>query len=118
MRGATCRCSSTSGPADSELKCCRTVADARSPLSTLLFPLVVPPASDGWSWPIRSFPDTPPKDVPPRSSEECAQGDGPGGLYVMGGADELTDDEGGGGGWWEDDDEGHERRELQPAVDE
>lgn len=111
-QSVTCRCSSTSGRADSKLYAAFHELTT-SPLSTLLFPFVVPPASDGWSWPLRSYPEKPPKGAPkPRSSEEGAQGDGPGGRYVMGGADELTDDEGGGGGWWEDEDE-----ELERALD-
>lgn len=70
-----------------------------SPMATLLFPLIVPPYSNGWSWPRRSMPSLPvPDDHVAR--EGGLVGDGPGGRYVMGGGDELTDDEDGGGGWW------------------
>jgi palmitoyltransferase len=99
---------------------------------TLLFPLVVPPYTNGWSYPRRSLPELGPDHAPLLQHAEDRQGepnpewiaqqqaqqqamghnfgpgDGPGGLYVMGGGDDLTDDEGGGGGWWnEDENEPH-----------
>ncbi|KAL1405134.1 hypothetical protein Q8F55_008757 [Vanrija albida] len=86
------------------------------PFITLLFPLLVPPYSNGWEWPHRPMPTEAALAAPgtklhtpeladglfaPSSSNEMGLGDGPGGRYVMGGQDELTDDEDGGGGWWE-----------------
>ncbi|BEJ18028.1 hypothetical protein CspHIS471_0703050 [Cutaneotrichosporon sp. HIS471] len=82
------------------------------PPITLLFPLLVPPSTNGWVWPHRTFPSPAPRvgslhapefatGLIDRNDRESGQGDGPGGRYVMGGGDELTDDEGGGGGWWE-----------------
>lgn len=67
------------------------------PWVTLLFPLRVPPYTNGWVWPRRSWPEGP----GPSGGEDELHGDGPGGRYIMGGGEELTDDEDGGGGWWE-----------------
>ena len=79
---------------------------------TLLFPLVVPPASNGWTFPRRSLPAdhlqsaAPPHLHAPELAEGLFRG-GPdtienghaGNKYVMGDDGSLTDDEEGGGGW-------------------
>lgn len=76
------------------------------PAATLLFPLLVPPASNGWSYPRRSLPGPAETDVHQLHEPELAAGHVGNraelgevrGKYVMG--DEgLTDDEEGGGGW-------------------
>ena len=96
-----------------------------SPRRTLLFPLVVPPTSNGWSWPKRDLPDDH-VDAAGLHAPELAEGlvspssggggggstsgigggsaeNGKrhGGKYVMGDDGSLTDDEEGGGGFWE-----------------
>lgn len=85
---------------------------------TLLFPLVVPPTTNGWVYPRRSIPDDH-IDAKGLHAPELAEGlvnphrgqnDGPGfggdgaengriGKYVMGDDGSLTDDEEGGGGY-------------------
>lgn len=86
---------------------------------TLLFPLIVPPTTNGWSFPRRSIPndhvDAPGLHAPelaaglispnqvdaqiiPRSGGDRAE-NGRVGKYVMGDDGSLTDDEEGGGGW-------------------
>ena len=79
-----------------------------SPLTTLLFPLAIPPASNGWSYPRRAIPSEP--ALTPRMrlhAPELAEGlitenghahEGQS-RYVMGDDAGLTDDEEGGGGW-------------------
>jgi palmitoyltransferase len=89
------------------------LADSISPWWTILFPLVIPPASNGWSWQRRPLPSQPHKlevdlhspelvaGLLPVDSVELGQGwqgeDGK--RYVMGDEEGLTDDEEGGGGW-------------------
>jgi palmitoyltransferase len=92
---------------------------------TLLFPLVVPPTSNGWSWPKRALPDDHIDAVGLHAPELAAglvspsggsggeasggaggnraeNGErGQSGKYVMGDDGSLTDDEEGGGGYWE-----------------
>jgi len=91
---------------------------------TLLFPLVVPPTSNGWSWPKRALPDDHIDAVGLHAPELAAglvspsggsggEASGAGGnraengergqsgKYVMGDDGSLTDDEEGGGGYWE-----------------
>ncbi|WVW86546.1 hypothetical protein I302_108595 [Kwoniella bestiolae CBS 10118] len=92
---------------------------------TLLFPLALPPASNGWTFPRRPIPSHPPTKSANLHAPELADGliaranglglglegeegsplnsgghaeDGMGG-YVMGDEEGLTDDEEGGGGW-------------------
>jgi palmitoyltransferase len=71
------------------------------PPATLLFPFLIPPHSNGWSFPRRSLPEAVPGEVDQRSPEQAARLAELGeirGKYVMG--DEgLTDDEDGGGGY-------------------
>ncbi|KAK1927884.1 DHHC palmitoyltransferase-domain-containing protein [Papiliotrema laurentii] len=85
---------------------------------TLLFPLVVPPASNGWSYPRRSMPSDHHIPATGLHAPELADGllapdgvngkqpsggdvaeDGRIGRYVMGDHGSLTDDEEGGGGF-------------------
>ncbi|WRT69363.1 uncharacterized protein IL334_006347 [Kwoniella shivajii] len=97
------------------------------PPSSLLLPLIIPPASNGWSFPRRPIPSHPPTKPVNLHAPELAEGliaranglglglgldhgddhvsptgghaeDGMGG-YVMGDEEGLTDDEEGGGGW-------------------
>lgn len=85
---------------------------------TLLFPLVVPPTSNGWSYLKRSLPSDhahPPGLHAPELADGLVAADGSahgakgangaehgqGGKYVMGDDGSLTDDEEGGGGFWE-----------------
>lgn len=93
-----------------------------SPRRTLLFPLVVPPTSNGWSWPKRALPEDhvdatglhAPElaaglvSAPGRAGsgagsggDSAENGKRPSGKYVMGDDGSLTDDEEGGGGFWE-----------------
>lgn len=79
--------------------------------TTMLLPLVVPPMSNGWTYPRRSLPSAPvrPKEIDLHSPELAAglvgagnaeNGMGGSGRYVMDdGGHDLTDDEEGGGGW-------------------
>lgn len=88
-----------------------------SPTSTLLLPLLVPPYTNGWTFPRRPLPTdhhhhhTPGLKI---HEPELADGlissengrapafredDGGAGKYVMGDQEGLTDDEEGGGGW-------------------
>ncbi|WWD19997.1 hypothetical protein CI109_104470 [Kwoniella shandongensis] len=79
---------------------------------TLLFPLVIPPSSNGWTFTRRPLPTTPAKPPGSLHAPELAEGlgllnatthgghaeDGLSG-YVMGDDGSLTDDDEGGGGW-------------------
>lgn len=88
---------------------------------TLLFPLVVPPASDGWSFPKRPLPNDHAEasslhapelarglvsagagDMGGKGGDGAESGNGRMGKYVMGDDGSLTDDEEGGGGWMDD----------------
>ncbi|ORY24666.1 DHHC palmitoyltransferase-domain-containing protein [Naematelia encephala] len=81
------------------------------PMTTLLFPLLIPPASNGWSFPRRPLPSLsqhrPTVDLHSpelsaglmSSSAEHGHASHNAGGYVMGDEDGLTDDEEGGGGW-------------------
>ncbi|WVQ79515.1 hypothetical protein IAT38_001614 [Cryptococcus sp. DSM 104549] len=90
------------------------------PASTLFFPFIIPPTTNGWSFPRRPIPSHPPARPTGLHAPELAEGliartsssqglglgldvgthaeDGQGG-YVMGDDGSLTDDEEGGGGW-------------------
>jgi palmitoyltransferase len=77
-----------------------------SPPITLLFPLAIPPASNGWSYPRRSLASEPilkpsVKLHAPELAEGLVAENGHAGerRYVMGDEEGLTDDEEGGGGW-------------------
>lgn len=54
-----------------------------------------------------TLPPKPPQPAQP--GYEAERGDGPGGVYLMGNGDEMTDDEEGDAGFWEP--QGVERRE-------
>ena len=73
---------------------------------TLLFPLAIPPASNGWTYPRRALPTEPGSKpnvhlhAPELADGLVAEnGQGGDGRYIMGDEDGLTDDEEGGGGW-------------------
>ena len=84
---------------------------------TLLFPLVVPPSSNGWTYRHRDLPVEPHVKpttrlhapelaeglISPQSTAENGHAHGSGhthaSRYVMGDEEGLTDDEEGGGGW-------------------
>jgi len=77
-----------------------------SPATTLLFPLAIPPASNGWTYPRRSLPTEPAlKPTVKLHAPELVDGlvaeNGHAGerRYIMGDEGGLTDDEEGGGGW-------------------
>ena len=87
---------------------------------TLLFPLTVPPASDGWSFPRRALPSDSRSPLanglhapelaeglidPGRAGGSAAENGHGGSRYVMGDNGDLTDDEEGGGGFMDADQE-------------
>lgn len=77
------------------------IASSGYPPITLLFPFLIPPHSNGWSFPRRSLPEPTPGDTFEQSPEQAARTAELGeirGKYVMG-DDGLTDDEDGGGGY-------------------
>jgi palmitoyltransferase len=92
--------------------------DLPSPKKTLLFPLIIPPASNGWSFPRRSLPVESHRQSGPSNLHEpelsaglvspdsaraenghAGLGFGERSRYVMGDDGSLTDDEEGGGGF-------------------